>query len=335
MIDTVRFRIFADEYNMKIFESVSCSILTLTPDGRELRKFNKFIAYDDITSQFEHIYMQNFGDYIYFEFSLHKFINRKRIGINYNHNNNSMAVDYAYFCLFVKMLNEFGFDIKFKNIELMRVDVGWNYRLAGLEVLDFFEILYLQMGKIAKIRSNHFQSSVYYPSRWVTKKLYSKYYDLKSLCSKGRLDRSNKKIKDLFLEIKDIVRLEFSLKKEKLKHLGVAKFNYDMLQKTKKYFEGEAMQILKFQEHFKKKEEQNTFTLQEQFFIKRVLEVGYKYAKEELINQQSRRTFFRVQKKLKDKGINLKSLTKEQIDEENIDVDSSLPEIKLTPIPCS
>ena len=309
MIDTIRFRVKLTNYRRQIFESISCKILTLTPDGKELRRYNKFIAYEEINSQFQHIYISTFGNFLYFEFSLHKMINRHKLGINYNHNNYNMVTDYSYFTRFVNLLNRFEFDIKIKEVEITRADVGVNYFLKGLEVLDFFEILYLQLSKFSKIRSNHFQTSVYYPSRWVTKKLYAKHYDLKSIISKGNMEKTPE-IVELLNYTKNIIRLEFSLKKQKLKQMGVKYWDYKSLKKIREYYREESMEILKFKDFFNLKNNNVQLTLQEKYLLTLIGEIGYKMAREDFIRNYSRATFYRLQKQLQGKGFNIKSITK-------------------------
>lgn len=333
MIDTVRFRVPLTEYREDIYKSLTCKILTLTPDGRELRSYNRFIAYEEINSQFENIYINTIGSFLYFEFSLHKMINRHKLGINYNHKNYSFTTDYCYFIRFINILNTtFHFDIRLNEIVPMRIDIGRNYKLISpLDVIDLFEVLYLQMGRVSKIKTNQFQTSCYYPSRnWVTKKLYSKSHELKNYCSKGKLDKNNQKVKDLFRELESnkCIRFETSIKKRKLEALNIGFFDYNMINILKEYFEAEEMQILKFQDYFNKDKKKVKLTLQEEYFIKNVLNFGYNLAKEKMINEYSRATFFRVQNNLKSKGIHLKSMTKNDL--ENIENDFiELPEIRF------
>lgn len=312
MIDTIRFRIPYTGINKSVYDAISCSVITFTPDGQELRKYFKFIPYDELTSQFEHIYMNVFSNFIYFEFSLHKFINRHKLGISYNHNNYTIITDYLYFIKFLKLLNEIGYEINLKSLEVMRIDIGLNYRLEGeIDVLDFFEIIYLQMGKFSKIKTNQFRTSCYYPSRWVTKKLYSKYYDLKHILANDIEKRKDEKYLNLMEKIKNVIRLELSIKRQKLKSMGITgNFSLNMLSKIKDYFEGEKVNILKFEDYFKKGGK-NKLSLIEQYIIETVIEYGYNYAKELFIKEKSKRTFYRVQKNLKEKGINLKSLVRE------------------------
>lgn len=333
MIDTVRFRVPLNEERRIMYNSTTCKIITFTPDGRELRSYNRFIAYDDINSQFEHIYLNVKGDFLYIEFSIHKMINRHKLGIQYNHRNYSFITDIAYFIRFINMLNRyFYYNIKLNEIEFMRIDIGENLKLISeLDVLDLFEILYLQMGRISKIKTNQFQTSCYYPSRnWVTKKLYSKYHELKNYCSKGKLNKYNEAIQELFFELErdKCIRFEISIKKRKLEKLGIAFFNYDMIHKLKRYYEDEKMKILKFENYFNKEKKNIKLTLQEEYFIKNVINMGYKLAKEKMIKEYSRATFYRVQKQLKEKGINLKSITKEDLQNKNYTI-QDIPEIRF------
>ncbi len=334
MIDTIRFRIPKDPIRSAFFKLISTKVQHISPTGFVILEYMRFkpIPDNELTTQFRHIYIKETSTHLIFEFSINKMIEARKSGIRLNHNNYPLLLDIAYLKAFINDLNKIKvpiinedtgeviykkMDIKLNEIELMKIDIGFNFKVKTNIALTthLFEILHIHLGRFSSLTTEKFRGGLFHKSNYKTIKFYSKYEDLKEQLRKfNTLTNEDIKEKELLRSaldsVKDIVRFEISYKKKYLKNKGIAFININKLYKLIKEFKEEMEKIINLMQYKKDKKKQH-LTIYEKYLIFLCNKHGYANAKEIFIKEKSKRTFYRVQKTLLKKGINIKSLSPE------------------------
>jgi hypothetical protein len=342
MIDTIRFRVPLNSVRERFFSQIASRYLQISPLGEVITEYMRFknIPEDELTSQFRHIYINMFNGYLYFEFSLNKFISKCIKDIRLNHVNYTIATDILFLNKFIQLVNNYkvemidndtgkvsysSIDIKLREIEIMKIDLGINMKLnTNINyITNLFEYIHIHMGRLSKMTTEKYRGGLFYKSEYKAYKLYSKYEDvkqqLKKLVVKDVEDKQDKeKFKAILDDLKDIVRLEISYKKKYLKDKGIIYFKISDIYRLYEGFKEDMAKIINLTQ-FKKDKKIQKLNYKEKFLIKLCYNEGFANAKEIFIKEFSRPTFYRVKKSLLDKGINIKNITPEIYFKNNID----------------
>jgi len=332
MIDTIRFRIPLNPVRSEFFNIISTKIQHISPTGSIILEYMRFkpIPEDELTTQFRHIYIKKNSTYLVFEFSLNKMIEARKSGVRLNHHNYPLLLDIAYLKAFINDLNKIKvpmvnedtgeviyekMNIRFDEIELMKIDMGFNYRVNTNITLTthLFEILHIHLGRFSSLTTEKFRGGLFHKSNYKTIKFYSKYEDLKEQLRKyNAITEEDIKEKELLKrelpKVKDIVRFEISYKRKYLKNKGITFININKLYTLKREFMEEMGKIINLMQYKKEKKRQK-LTIHEKYLIYLCNKHGYANAKEIFMKEKSKRSFYRIQKSLLTKGINIKSLS--------------------------
>ena len=333
MIDTIRIRFPLNPIREAFYNQISTKYMQYSPSGKIISEYRRFksIPEEELTTQFRHKFINLNRNFIVIEFSLHKMINKITKGIRLNHNNLPLTIDLSFFLAFLKSLNEFpveyvnpetgeitieSINLTLKEIELMKIDMGYNFKVdTNIKYkTNLFEFLHLHLGRNSSLTTEKYRGGLFHKSEYKALKFYSKFEDVKHQLKKLNIideeDLEDKKtLKNILPELNNIYRFEISYKKKYLKSKNIGIFNVNDIYKLKKDFEAEMSKILKFTSI--KRDYKERLPYKERILINLVQEQGYSNGKELFINEFSRPTFYRIQKKLKDKGINLKNISPE------------------------
>ena len=333
MIDTIRFRFPLTPVRKAFYKQITTKYVQYSPSGKIINEYRRFkpIPEEELTTQFRHKFINLNRNYIVIEFSLHKMINKIVRGIRLNHNNLPLTIDLSFFLSFIKSLNEFpveyvdpdtgeltieSINLKLKEIELMKIDIGYNLEVdTNIKYkTNLFEFLHIHLGRNSSLTTEKYRGGLFHKSEYKALKFYSKYEDVKHQLRKiNVLDREDmedrKALQEILPKLDKIYRFEISYKKKCLKSKNIGIFNINDIYKLKKEFEAEMSKILKFTSI--KRDYKERLPYKERVLINLVQEYGYSNGKELFIKDFSLRTFYRIQKKLKDKGINLKNISPE------------------------
>ncbi len=335
MIDTIRFRFPLNDIREAFFKQISTTYMQVSPSGKIINEYLRFkpIPEDELTTQFRHKFISINRDFLVIEFSLHKMINDIVNNIRLNHNNFPLPVDISFFLSFINSINKFpvevvnnetgeieikSINLTLKEIEIMKIDYGINFELeTNINFTgNIFEFIHIHLGRIANLTTEKYRGGIFHKSEYKAIKLYSKFEDVKHQIKQMRLSsdvedlKDKEKFKEILPSLKNIYRFEISYKKKCLNKKSIGIFSVNGLYKLKKDFESDMEKIINLTE-FKKIKKKQRLTLKERELLSLVKKYGYTNAREKFLQEFSRPTFYRVQKQLKEKGINLKNISPE------------------------
>jgi len=356
MIDTIRFRFPLNDIRLAFYKQISTTYMQISPSGKVVNEYLRFkpIPEDELTTQFRHKFISMYSNFIVIEFSLHKMTNSITRDIRLNHNNFSLPIDISFFISFIDSLNRFPVEIvdddtgeiekksinlSLKEIEIMKIDLGINFKLkTNINFTgNLFEFIHIHLGRVANLTTEKYRGGIFHKSDYKAIKFYSKYDDVKHQIKQIRASndiedlKDKEKFKNILQSLKDIYRFEISYKKKCLKKKNIGIFSVNSLYKLKKEFENDMEKIINLTE-FQKKKKKQKLSLKERELLSLVKKYGYSNARERFLQEFSKRTFYRVQKQLKDRGINLKNISPEIYYKYNIEEYEDFY-IEFVPIP--
>ena len=342
MIDTIRFRFPLNDTRKAFYEQISTTFYQVAPNGKIISEYLRFkpIPEDELTSQFRHKFISISAHHIIIEFSLHKMINSIVNDIRLNHNNFPLPVDISFFLSFINSINKFpvevvnnetgeieikSINLTLKEIEIMKIDYGINFRIDTNipYVSNLFELIHIHLGRVAKLTTEKYRGGLFHKSSYKALKFYSKFEDVKEQIKKlNSYDvediKDKKKFKDILPDLENLYRFEISYKKKCLNAKNIGFFNINDIYKLKKEFEEEMSKIINLTQ-FKKAKKKYKLNYKEKEIISLIKKFGYSNAREKFIQEFSRPTFYRTQKSLREKGINLKNISPDVFDKYNIE----------------
>lgn len=239
-------------------------------------------------------------DWFVWEFSLHKCYD----GNGYNDRNVRFA---DAMCNLMDWLRKFSrlldFSFRLDEIKVFRCDLSENYDFTGhnCTVYDFIENIDYKASRVRESRDiQRYKSSVFYPSRWITKKIYVKYDEYKHLCKQGKKPLQLERVE----KMKNMIRLEMEFRSEYLRQNHITKI-YD-LRKLRIEFQKEKNKLMTakiLSSDYDEYISQNKISHAENNLVTMVKELGYVKAKKTFIENYGERKFYRVKKSLQSKKI--------------------------------
>ena len=307
MIDTIKICIPAD-YTKKlksIFFEYSSTILKLDSVGDLVFEFDK-VEY--LPSSYSNIHISFYNDKCFLEFSLQK----AQSSVKYNHKNTNLIDDYVFLVTWwARFTDFFGLHIPFNCLMLYRLDLAVNFILDNnVDFVDFFRDAEISFSRLASKRVQYYDSAIYYPSRWITKKLYHKQSELNSLHRKSKINKNSVYSSMSELEINlfpYMYRFELEFRKMALKSKNVV-YLYDLF-KLKNYYDEEVKTFLGSISN------RSGFTVEslpnELYVLYSMVEKdGYHLGTVKYKNRFSLRTYYRNKKRLRvNYGIDLRAIT--------------------------
>lgn len=305
MIDTIKLKIPV-EYNEILknrFEKFSSEIIKFGNDGVIEWESTK-VEY--LPSSYSKIRITSYNNY-FVEFSLQK----QQSKVLYNHRNTTIGVDIVFFVSWWEKFCKFlDVKIQIKDLQIVRIDLARNFMITDdVNYLDFFRDLEIAFSIRSEKRCNHYDTAIYYPSRWITKKLYHKHSELLSLHRRGKINK-HLVYEDLIIDdlhqFDKIVRFEMEYKSQALKNKNI--FYISDIRKLAVNFEEEQQKVIG---------SINKVSCIDVAVLPPTLKVlydlvkdyGYSLGRKKYIHQMTERTFQRNHKKLKKVyGINLRSI---------------------------
>lgn len=332
MIDTIKLSYPYDLKLVEIFEEYKHKLQKLSPNGSVI--WSKEWVQDSLPSHFaglrimfqcskdlKELGFKNCPSLIFFEFSLQKWISPS----GYNNKNTGLDYDIELLNMWFKSLAEFTrYDFDYSKFQVYRVDLAQNFILQGnVSVEDFLRALEIKFSKHTdgeKVRRYH--GSLYYSSRWVTKKIYWKWLEfmqverlkrsiaiqdvtggddmseIKGLVNDAGIGLTNGEIRDMAR----MLRFELSFKRPFLKKNGVCQI-YD-IEKLKDRFEAEKRKYTTVQ----KLKQGLEFTSAEYQVIDLCKRYGYNGARTEFVKTATERYFYKIKRSLMTKGVFLECI---------------------------
>lgn len=335
MIDTIRLAYPLNPYLKSLVDTRSTRLMKLSPSGEVV--WDKGFCQDDLPSHFSglRIYVQESSallkagfrgarSEVFFEFSLHKYLSET------GYNNRNMPLDTAMSGLDTWITAagcELGFAFNPESFRPQRVDLARNHHLINGALTDF-----LRCSEIKLSRYNHadeklhkYPGCLFYGSSWMGKKIYDKYAEFMDVERKKRKTHYNdgfiagetSELKGCdfegkrgltFEEIRDMknmARFEVGFKASYLKRHGVEKIV--SIPKLLAAFHEQEKKFLTVE----RLKAGVSLSILESFTVDLVKRHGKDAAKLEFLKQRSLRSWYRVQRDLLCKGIDLDCILNE------------------------
>jgi hypothetical protein len=312
MIDTIRLKV-PSSYTIaldQIFNQYSSHLCKYDNLGCVQWERNKI---DSLPSSYSNIFVTKLSDCYFIEFSLAKQILYHQCGVLYNHINYDIDFDLDFLCdwwsvFCVRVLH---LSIPLDDIIFNRIDLGVNFILENSDLVSFFHDACVQLSRLQNKRVHHYDSTIYYPSGYLTKKIYSKYADLLHLHKKHKINRNSVfnlfNTEQQFLDFQNMIRFEFEHKAKYLRYHNVNTLHDIRLLSNN--FEDE---VMKFVNSFSRVSLLSESSLPPELYqlLMFVRQYGYRSGINQYMNKNSRATYYRNKKRLYlDYGIDIRAVT--------------------------
>ena len=293
MIDTIKLSYPYNKRLASILEQKKSRLLMLSPNGQV--EFEKGYV-KDLPSHFSGLRIVEHGNQLFFEFSLQKW----QSADSYNAENTKLLQDITALNRWIAILASYlGYGFDRSLFLLNRVDLAFNYTLSGTSYIEFFRCAEIHLGRSEK-NVRRYGTTLYYGSQWVSKKIYHKYSEYKSI---ERPKRKRNDLHELYIDIK-IIRFEIEFRLAFLKRKGLRSIE-SIGRLLPRYLEEERKFLFSVEKFNHSKLNLRPI---EKLVCDYVMEKGYLLACEDFKAYKSRATWYRVKKQLKQRGIFLESL---------------------------